>query len=66
MKIFAVVGLALAPAFAFAADPVASSSTDADLQGVVVTATRTPVTQADSLAQTSSTAARSSARRPPT
>jgi len=52
MKIFAVVGLALAPAFAFAADPVASSSTDADLQGVVVTATRTPVTQADSLAQT--------------
>ena len=50
MKTYAVLGLALAPAFAFAADP--SSSSDANLQGVVVTATRTPVAQVDSLAET--------------
>ncbi|MDE0853470.1 MAG: TonB-dependent receptor [Nevskia sp.] len=50
MKTCAVLGLALAPAFAFAADP--SSSSDTDLQGVVVTATRTPVAAADELAQT--------------
>ncbi len=52
MKTFAVVGLALAPAFAFAADPVASSSADTELQPVVVTETRTPVAQTDTLAQT--------------
>lgn len=51
MKIFAVVGLALAPAFAFAADPLAPSP-DAELQPVVVTSTRTPVAETDTLAQT--------------
>lgn len=50
MKTCAVLGLALAPAFAFAADP--SSSSDTDLQGVVVTATRTPVAETNTLAQT--------------
>ncbi len=51
MKIFAVVGLALAPAFAFAADPVATPSPDAELQPVVVTGTRTPVAESDTLEQ---------------
>ena len=52
MKTFAVVGLALAPAFAFAADPLVSPSADAELQPVVVTGTRTPVAETDTLAQT--------------
>jgi len=55
MKTFAVVGLALAPAFAFAADPspAASATTvNAELQPVVVTGTLTPVAQADTLSQT--------------
>ncbi len=49
MKNLAVFGLAFAPAFAFA-DPAATS--DTPLQPVLVTATRTPVAEADSLAQT--------------
>jgi vitamin B12 transporter len=53
MKTYAVIGLALAPGFAFAADPAASPTTDsAELQGVVVTATRTPVAQVDTLSET--------------
>ncbi len=50
MKTFAVIGLALAPAFAFAADPSSPSATE--LPQVVVTGTLTPVAQADALSQT--------------
>lgn len=50
MKTYAVLGLALAPAFAFAADPAASPTSE--LQPVEVTATRTPVAAADELAET--------------
>ena len=48
MKNLAVFGLALAPALALAD----SSTADAQLLPVVVTATRTPVAESDTLAQT--------------
>ncbi|HZR34271.1 MAG TPA: TonB-dependent receptor [Nevskia sp.] len=48
MKNLAVFGLALAPALSFAD----AASSDTPLQPVVVTATRTPVAETDTLAQT--------------
>jgi vitamin B12 transporter len=53
MKNFAVIGLALAPALAFAADPSTDNATQsAELQGAIVTATRTPVQESEALPQT--------------
>jgi vitamin B12 transporter len=52
MKTFAVIGLALAPALAFADPAVPPPNDNTDLQQVFVTATRTPVEQANTLSQT--------------
>lgn len=51
MKHLALIGLALAPGLAFAADPAASTA-DQTLQPVLITATRAPQPETDALPQT--------------